>query len=320
MKLAKTMLAALLATCGIVPVLLSEPTSVTAATSDYANHWAKKEIDWALQKGLIWKYADGTFRPDETVTQAQFLASLAKVMGLKEKAPYPAIGNHWARGVYEQVAKANWFSPDIKIDPNAQMTRYEAAAWITNAWGHKTYEPMKYTFTNHLLVSSWRFKNGLEGKKPGYFAYEEYNYFLKTALPTDRFTRAELAHTLKMIDTRKRYVAEAMGWTNQLKNSMYVKEGKVYGKVPNLPFIEYRRQAQVVYWDGDGTDFKRLEPGKNFALPATGTISIDVIMDSLSILTYCWELPSLNMINIREKSFSSISQARNTELLGNDGK
>ncbi|MCB0281179.1 MAG: S-layer homology domain-containing protein [Calditrichae bacterium] len=42
------------------------------ATDVKEDHWAKSFIDKALEKGIIEKYPDGTFRPDEKVNRAEF--------------------------------------------------------------------------------------------------------------------------------------------------------------------------------------------------------------------------------------------------------
>ena len=42
------------------------------------NHPAYSAIEWAYKQGLIKGYADGTFKPDGTLTEAQFVALLVR--------------------------------------------------------------------------------------------------------------------------------------------------------------------------------------------------------------------------------------------------
>ena len=46
--------------------------------TDYENHWAKEDIEWAKRTGIIKGYEDGTFRPNNTLTRAEFVAVLRR--------------------------------------------------------------------------------------------------------------------------------------------------------------------------------------------------------------------------------------------------
>ena len=49
--------------------------------SDYEKHWAREDIDWAISKGLLKGYPDGTFRPDQPVTRAELAVILRRLEG-----------------------------------------------------------------------------------------------------------------------------------------------------------------------------------------------------------------------------------------------
>lgn len=51
--------------------------------TDYEKHWAREDIEWCLEKGLLKGYPDGTFRPDQTVTRAELAAILRRMEGKK---------------------------------------------------------------------------------------------------------------------------------------------------------------------------------------------------------------------------------------------
>lgn len=278
--------------------------AAVAVKSDYQNHWAKNEIEWAIQNNLMWKNPDGTFRPDDTITQAQFLASLAAIEKVQGGIPYPPAANHWAKATYEKAAKAGWITPDIKIDPNAKITRYEAAAWITNAWGYKTYDPMYFVKGEHLIKSSYKFVKGIY-TPTGKEAFEDEKYFKVTALPTDRFTRAEMAHSLKLIQTRKAYIAEAKGWLNEFYKSIYIKNGMAYGRVPKLPNVTFVKTAGVSYIVTSGKPGRSLPSGQTFSVPAKGKLAIGANFHSSWIMTYHVELPSLRLIDSKDQFYRS---------------
>lgn len=95
---------------------MSLGTTYAFAFSDTQVHWAKESIDWAVQKGVAKGYPDGTFKPNNHVTEAEFLAMLIRTFE-GEKAG----GSHWADGYYtfarlmnyptygsEDVSKRSW--------------------------------------------------------------------------------------------------------------------------------------------------------------------------------------------------------------------
>ncbi|MBT2644640.1 S-layer homology domain-containing protein [Bacillus sp. ISL-41] len=55
--------------------------------SDINNHWAKEEMEYLVQKGIIGGYADGTFRPNEIVTRAQAAIMIGRALGLPGEQP-----------------------------------------------------------------------------------------------------------------------------------------------------------------------------------------------------------------------------------------
>lgn len=46
---------------------------------DYSTHWAVKDIDLAIERGLIKGYPDGTFKPDKPVTRAELAVVLNRL-------------------------------------------------------------------------------------------------------------------------------------------------------------------------------------------------------------------------------------------------
>ena len=39
--------------------------------TDYEKHWAREDIDWAKENGIVTGYPDGTFQPDKPITRAE---------------------------------------------------------------------------------------------------------------------------------------------------------------------------------------------------------------------------------------------------------
>lgn len=49
---------------------------------DITGHWAKASIEWAIEKGLIKGYPDGSFQPDKPLTRAEMCAILERFYAL----------------------------------------------------------------------------------------------------------------------------------------------------------------------------------------------------------------------------------------------
>jgi hypothetical protein len=95
-------------------------------------------------------YTDGTFRPDNPITRAEFAAVIVRALGLEAAAGmlegvpvgFPDVpANHWANG-YIAVASSQGVVqgyPDGTFNPGANVTYAEAIAMIVRALG---YDPL----------------------------------------------------------------------------------------------------------------------------------------------------------------------------------
>ena len=73
----KRLLCGLLAAALLIPAAAAAPASgQKAKLSDIQGHWAQQQIEQAVSEGWVNGYPDGTFRPDETITQAEFTKML----------------------------------------------------------------------------------------------------------------------------------------------------------------------------------------------------------------------------------------------------
>ena len=71
MTLWKKAVALLLAATMMVPLALAAP-STEGSFSDVEDHWAQAEIEKAVATGWVDGYPDGTFKPEKTITRAEF--------------------------------------------------------------------------------------------------------------------------------------------------------------------------------------------------------------------------------------------------------
>ena len=115
-------------------------TEKMAADQTYSNtfsdvaksHWAANNIGYMQQFGIITGYADGSFRPDASVTRAEFAAIASRFEKLTEgnKSFSDVPSSHWAAKYINFAATRGWVNgyADGTFQPNNSITRAEVAA------------------------------------------------------------------------------------------------------------------------------------------------------------------------------------------------
>jgi len=73
----------------------------TAPFTDISEHWAKNEIESLYAAGYIQGYSDNTFRPDESITRAESVKILNKVIGIK-------INENEMRDLFTDLPSTHW--------------------------------------------------------------------------------------------------------------------------------------------------------------------------------------------------------------------
>lgn len=131
-----------------------------AAPSDIAGHWAESVITQWQSKGLIQGYEDGTFKPGNTITRAEFVTLMNNAKGF------------WSEGSinFSDVKNGSWFYSavaravaagyvkgysDGSFKPNNTITRAEAAVMIANAARLSANEAGAYRFTDIGSIPAW---------------------------------------------------------------------------------------------------------------------------------------------------------------------
>ena len=74
--------------------------------NDYEGHWAEAQITKWLAKELVGGYGDGSFKPNNNITRAEFMTMVNKAFGFTAEANITfkdVAANAWYR---DQVAKA----------------------------------------------------------------------------------------------------------------------------------------------------------------------------------------------------------------------
>lgn len=65
------------------PIYKEEEVKPVLPDDDYSTHWAVKDIDWCIERGLMTGYPDGTFKPDKPVTRAEMAVIIRRIIEYK---------------------------------------------------------------------------------------------------------------------------------------------------------------------------------------------------------------------------------------------
>lgn len=131
-----------------------------AAPSDIAGHWAESVITQWQNKGLIQGYEDGTFKPGNTITRAEFVTLMNNAKGFWSEGSinFSDVKNgSWFYGAVARAVAAGYVKgySDGSFKPGNTITRAEAAVMIANAARLSANEAGAYRFTDVGSIPAW---------------------------------------------------------------------------------------------------------------------------------------------------------------------
>lgn len=143
--------------------------SVLAAESgftDIASHWGLETIEWAVSQRIVDGFADGTFRPDKPVSEAEFLTMLLRAY-VGDAVAKPGPNALWHAGYYAFAAEMRWPVDSRKAD--APYKRGQVARLLAASQGKEldTAAAVRYLLDNGLA------QGRTSGGAPADFGAEE---------------------------------------------------------------------------------------------------------------------------------------------------
>lgn len=130
------------------------------AARDYVGHWAEAVIQKWLEMEYITGYPDGTFRPEEFITRAEFVKIVNNTFGFKETAEITFTDVKEEKWYYEEIQKA-YKEGDIvgvsetEFAPEDYITREQAAIIMTRLLELAGNEKGADVFSDSNKISSW---------------------------------------------------------------------------------------------------------------------------------------------------------------------
>lgn len=130
----------------------------TVKLSDIAGNWAEANIKQLLAAGAIKGYPDGSFKPGNTITRAEFASVLVKAFQLEAKSGklFSDTVQHWAK---ESISTANAAGivngySNNTFGPDDSITREQMAVMISKA-AKLAAAKNSLVFADSISISDW---------------------------------------------------------------------------------------------------------------------------------------------------------------------
>jgi hypothetical protein len=173
----------------------AESTNASNRFNDIEGHWAQDVINFHAEVGRIAGYEDGSFRPSQSVTRAEFVTMANRFFDIRGSVEFGCSftdvnENDWFFADVATAEKAGYISgyPDGTFRPNALITREEAAVILCKLTNRDpSTNADNIEFADSDSISPWAY---------GYVKRLVFSYIIKgypdnTFRPKNPVTRAE---------------------------------------------------------------------------------------------------------------------------------
>jgi hypothetical protein len=117
---------------------------------DIANYWAQSAIVQLQSRDVIKGYPDGTFRPDATITRAEFAVLMNKafpeVQPQRTAIAFKDVpASHWAHDAIKKAYQREFFTgyPDGTFQPDLKLPRVQALVILANGLNYDPGPPSR---------------------------------------------------------------------------------------------------------------------------------------------------------------------------------
>ncbi|OPH56919.1 hypothetical protein BC351_26240 [Paenibacillus ferrarius] len=174
--------------------------------SDIFGHWAEANIKQAISSGIVAGYPDDTFKPNHTVTRAEFAVMLMNTLKPQGAGMTPTFTDSAEIGAWAQKAVAQAVQADIikgnddgTFRPNAEVSRAEIAVMIARAMSLPIEADAVTDFADDKDIPTWAKGSVANVKQAGIVQGKDANQFAAQ----DHATRAEAVTILLKLLAQK---------------------------------------------------------------------------------------------------------------------
>lgn len=210
--------------------------------TDINGHWANNEITKFVNNNYILGYEDNTFKPNNSITRAEFVSILNRVFNLTTSSGkvFNDTNNHWAKQAID-IAVTNGVcngKSNNLFYPNDKLTRQEASVMLSNYLKLQDTQLDKInSFYDSHTISDWALYS-IEGMLEKGFMNGYPTGLLK---PLNNITRAEAVVLINNV------ISNNNSNGNQNTNKQAISFSELATLMPSLGFDEmgaYRENDQ----------------------------------------------------------------------------
>lgn len=176
-----------------ITVLEADEIKTSNLFSDIDGHWAKEWIESAVDLGFVSGYEDGTFKPERTITRAEFSTMLNNAIQIEitEKLNFSDVReSDWFYNEIQKSVAAGFFSgyENNTFRPNNPIKREEVAKVVAGAITTGNIEGEGATLLkDYNTIQEWAKESVNTVYNKGYIL----GYPDKTYMPSKALTRGE---------------------------------------------------------------------------------------------------------------------------------
>jgi len=126
--------------------------------SDIQGHWAMSTVQTMVDQGVVLGMPDGSFKPDNSISRAEFATLLVKAYNLEDRSGkvFDDTSSHWAKD-YVSAATAfgitNGYN-EVRFGPDDPITREQMAMMVVNTAGINN-SSITLSCSDSNKISSW---------------------------------------------------------------------------------------------------------------------------------------------------------------------
>lgn len=277
----------------IAPIFLALPASAQANFSDVSlGYWARPFIEKLAEENVIKGFPDGTFKPDQPVTRAQFAAIVRQAFDRESTRQYRGFAdvptNHWAQPAIGKAYSTRFMSgyPGNLFQPNQRIPKVQALVSLASGLELEPDAPtdeVLATFRDAADIPGYADKGVTAATEAGLVVNYPNANFLN---PNQQATRAEIAAfvyqalvdqgDLDPISDKARannYIVKLDGTTSPEKPSTPINTGSIIASGSKIP-VRYPgpNKVNLIVAPGETVDTK-LEVAEDIVNTA-GTVLI----------------------------------------------
>ena len=137
-------------------------TTPASVFTDIVDHWAQASVESMYAKGIINGFGDGTFKPEQNVTRAEFVKMIAMIIGLDVTgdADFADVDdNSWYNGYVAAAVNAGIVkgTDEGKFNPDLYITRQDAAVMLARVLNYKgvTFDASSVGFNGEASIADY---------------------------------------------------------------------------------------------------------------------------------------------------------------------